>query len=67
MSATASNGHAHEVEKMTGRVTFACSDRELRLWRGAWGINNLSKTIRLLLNAAAAQRRKRNIQKGNDQ
>jgi hypothetical protein len=43
-----------QVEKLTERVIFACTKNEKRLWTSLW--RNMSSTMRMLANAAAAQR-----------
>jgi hypothetical protein len=44
------------VEKASKMVGFWCTAREHESYKETWGKNNLSKTIRLLLNAAVAAR-----------
>lgn len=40
--------------KLTDSMLFRCSASEKKRWLKRWGKNNLSATIRLLLNAAVA-------------
>lgn len=44
------------IVKKDARVILACSQDEKKAWENAFGFRRLSRTARLLLNAAAAQK-----------
>ena len=43
-------------QKLTKRICFACSEEEFSVYQSVWSNRQLSKTIRILLNAAATRK-----------